>query len=216
MQNNLREYIDSVFSGAPNTVKTVEIKEEFFQNLCEKYYDLIAEGKSEEAAYNIAVASIGDVRELVRELQGLPMQYDAISQANQKNRQRRAVLTAVAVMLFITCAVPLIVFSDNRLGLTAMFGMIALATGLLVFGGMTKTKTDMAQNTMVEDFREWRGVNSHKRQIYKSISSAVWSLGLVAYFLLSFLTRAWHITWLIFPVIGAVNGIIRAAFDLSK
>jgi len=38
----------------------------------------------------------------------------------------------------------------------------------------------------------------------------------MAYFLLSFFTGAWHITWLIFPVIGAVNGIIKAGFDLSR
>ncbi|MCL2539736.1 MAG: permease prefix domain 1-containing protein [Oscillospiraceae bacterium] len=215
MYNKLREYIDGVFSEAPQTIKTIEVKEEFYLNLCEKYGDLLAEGKNEESAYNIAVASIGDVRELIRELQGLPQQYSEISAANQVNRQRRAVLTSVAIMLYVVCVTPLFIFR-GEVGLPLMFGIIAVATGLLVFSGLTKTRGDMAGNTVVEDFREWRGQNNRNRQIYKSISAAVWSLGLAAYFLLSFFTNAWHVTWLIFPLIGALNGIIKAAFDLTR
>ena len=55
MNNRLREYIDNLFATAPSNRKTVEVKEEILQNLTDKYNDLIAEGKNEDVAFNIAV-----------------------------------------------------------------------------------------------------------------------------------------------------------------
>ena len=68
MENKLRAYMDHLFQDVPNTKKTVEVKEEILQNIVDKYHDLVAEGKSEEAAYNIAIASIGDLDELLASL----------------------------------------------------------------------------------------------------------------------------------------------------
>lgn len=43
----------------------MEIKEEILQNTIDRYNDLKAGGKSDEAAYNIAIAGIGDVDYLI-------------------------------------------------------------------------------------------------------------------------------------------------------
>ena len=64
MENRLREYMDDLFGEIPPTKQAVELKEEILQNLIDKYHDLLAEGKSPEAAFNISVASVGDVDEL--------------------------------------------------------------------------------------------------------------------------------------------------------
>lgn len=50
MENKLRAYMDHLFQDVPNTKKAVEVKEEILQNIVDKYHDLVAEGKSEEAA----------------------------------------------------------------------------------------------------------------------------------------------------------------------
>lgn len=68
MDENLRNYVEKLFESAPHTMKVVEIKEEILQNTIDRYHDLLAEGKSEQAAYNIAVAGIGDVEELLHSL----------------------------------------------------------------------------------------------------------------------------------------------------
>lgn len=215
MNHNLRDYIDRVFAGAPQTVKTVEMKEEFLQNLTDKYNDLLAEGKSEEAAFNIAVAGIGDVSGIVGELQGLPQRYERVAEETRQKKQRRAVLTSIAVALYILCIVPIFIL-QNEIGLIIMFAVIAAATAIVIYGSMTKSRDVMAPDTMVEEFREWRGQNNRSRDMYKAVGSAIWALGLVAYFLISFGTGAWHITWVIFLLIGAVNGIIKAMFDLGR
>lgn len=68
MNDRLREYVNGIFNGVPMNKETIEFREELLQNLDEKYADLIKEGKSEQAAYNIAVAGIGDVQSLLNEI----------------------------------------------------------------------------------------------------------------------------------------------------
>ena len=215
MNNRLREYIDNLFATAPNNMKAVEVKEEILQNLTDKFNDLIAEGKSEDVAFNIAVASIGDVSDLIRELQGLPQQYSKIAEENGRQKQRSALLTAIAIGFYIMSPVPVIML-QNEIGVVFLFVFIAIATGILVFNGITKSKNQPVPDTMVEEFKEWRERNSGKNQLQKSVLSAIWAVGVVIYFLISFSTGAWYITWVIFLVIAAVEGIVKALFDMSK
>ena len=68
MNDKLRNFIESLFEDAPKTKQTIELKEEMLQNLIDKYNDLVDSGKSSEAAYNIATASIGDINELISQI----------------------------------------------------------------------------------------------------------------------------------------------------
>ena len=107
MENKLRAYMDHLFQDVPNTKKAVEVKEEILQNIVDKYHDLVAEGKSEEAAYNIAIASIGDLDELLASLKDssqTPNQMD--SENYMAWRKKSAIRISVAIMLpssFIFC-----------------------------------------------------------------------------------------------------------------
>jgi hypothetical protein len=215
MNNRLREYIDNLFATAPSNAKAIEVKEEILQNLTDKYNDLIAEGKSEDVAFNIAVATIGDVSDLVRELQGLPQQYNKISEENEKRQNKNALMTAVAIGLYIFSPVPVILI-QNEIGLVFLFAFIGIATGLLVYNGISKSRNQPVPDTMVDEFKEWRERNSGKTQLRKSVISAIWAIGVVIYFLVSFSTGAWYITWVIFLILGAIEGIVKALFDMSK
>ena len=53
-------------------------------------------------------------------------------------------------------------------------------------------------------------------ELRKSLDSMIWVIGLAVYFILSFITGAWYITWLIFPLTGAVKGLVRAILDLKE
>lgn len=213
MKDKLREYIDTIFIEAPHSIKSVEIKEEILQNLQDKYYDLLAEGKSEEAAYNIAVASIGDFSELINELkQGEVPDMDDPAKRNH----RSALFTSIAISLYIMSVIPAILVG-GKVGPILLFLFVAAATGLLIYNNMTKPSAKNRDNTMAGEFQEWRESSSEKRQVLRSITATLWALTLVIYFLVSFLTmHYWHLTWLIFLVAGAVNSIIKAVFDLKK
>ena len=55
-----------------------------------------------------------------------------------------------------------------------------------------------------------------KRRLRKGVRDLIWAVGLAVYFLLSFATMAWYITWVVFPIVGAVQGLTMAVWDLKE
>ncbi len=53
-------------------------------------------------------------------------------------------------------------------------------------------------------------------KILKQIDDIVGIIGVAIYFLVSFITMAWHITWIIFIIIGMINQIVRLIFMLKE
>lgn len=210
----LRDYICDEFekADAPDSKAAVELKEELIQNLTDKCSDLMAEGKTSDAAYNIAVAGLGDIGALVMQLR----HNDSAGEAErQRERRRHAALTAIAVMLYIMCVIP-VIFSGvigELTGVVLMFVMIAVATGLIIYSNMTKSKPQ-AGDTMVEDFQEWNRYSKSKRSAFRAITAALWALTVAIYIIVSFTTMAWHITWIIFLIAAAVEGIVKAVIEL--
>ncbi|MBB2182133.1 hypothetical protein H0486_04495 [Lachnospiraceae bacterium MD1] len=215
MNDKLRRYIDNLFIDVPQTKSMIELKEEMLQNLIEKYQDLIAEGKSEEAAYNIAIAGIGDISSLIKD-----MDCQRVSNVNiEAARQKAALLTSVSVMLYILSIVPLLVsLRSGHLfyGLVGVVVMITLATGVIIYNGMTKPRLNSGDQTMVEEFREWQSEKFERGKARISISFAVWSILVVIYLIVSFLTFAWYITWIVFIIGVAIEALINVYFIWKK
>ena len=209
MNEKLRRYIDDLFANAPSTVRAVELKEELFQNLTDKYNDLIAEGKSEEAAYNIAIASIGDVDSLIS---GLTGERRAASETGKK---RSAILTAIAIALYILCPVPVIWLQDEG-GIVLLFVFIAVATALLIYNGVTRERYVKADDTMVEEFKEWKQHGKQKNKATEAIIGSFWLIAVCVYIVVSFMTGAWHITWIIFLIAAAIASLIKGLFMLKQ
>lgn len=205
--------MDELFSDAPVNRKTVELKEEMLRNLTDKYNDLIAEGKTEEAAYNIAVASVGDITSLLEELnrdKNTLSSYD-----NTPEKRKHALLTAISVSLYILAIIPIFILQDER-GLIAMFAIAAVATAIIIYSSMTKPRYEKLDETLVEDFKAWKAQSTENNELYKAITSLLWTATTVIYIVVSFKTGAWHITWLIFLIASAVGAVIKAVFELLK
>ncbi|HWS29742.1 MAG TPA: permease prefix domain 1-containing protein [Clostridia bacterium] len=216
MEAKLRAYVETLFEQAPKTRKAYELKEEMIQNLVEKYHGLCDEGKPQEVAYNIAVSSIGDTSELIA---GLSEPMAPLTPEEQKKKNLYAGLTALAVMLYIVSIIPLIALSETGreiLGLMLMLILVAAATGLIIYISMTKSRYQKTEDTMVEDFKEWKATKDNRNEVFKSVKSALWMLVVVTYFIVSFGTGAWHISWVIFLIGAAVEQIVRAVFQLKK
>lgn len=52
-------------------------------------------------------------------------------------------------------------------------------------------------------------------KLRKSINGLITTLTLVLYFVISFATMAWYITWVIFPLSAAIQNVIKACFELK-
>ena len=166
MKTKLKDYIDTIFADAPQSYRAYELKEEMYTDLCEKYDDLIAEGKTPAAAYHAVISGVGDISELIEELKreagadtskSSESYYyeEAPSHARRaytveeqetirKYRNRGAVMTALSVAMYTTCWLPLVILGalwdgvGGIVGLCVMFLMIATATALNIIHGMTK------------------------------------------------------------------------------
>ena len=212
MKAQLEKYVELLFAGSP---ASEDMMQEILQNTLDKYDDYIAQGKSPEAAYRLAISGIGDISELLGQEQNSPVPQSP-THTNTDYRGRpikpmwKKVLTAVAVGLYILCAVPLIILSEagyDTLGVISAISIAAVATVAIIIasGGESNTQKE-------KDDDEDR----NQPPLQKAINSLVDVLGLIAYLFISFQTGAWHITWVIFPIIAALNGIVRAIFDLSR
>lgn len=64
----LRDYIDELFKGVSVNEKSENIKQEILQNLEEKVFYLMEQGKEEEDAINKTIVEFGDIEDLKEEL----------------------------------------------------------------------------------------------------------------------------------------------------
>ena len=220
MNEKLRAYVEKLFKDAPKTIQIVELKEEILQNTLDRYNDLLAEGKSEEAAYNISVAGIGDVSSLIDSLTAPVASSGYTREEIADNGKKRSLLLSAAVALYILCVVPPVIFDEidglEPLGIVLMFVMAAAATAIVIYREGIKLRYNKSAGTVVEDFKEWNRDTKERKSVLSAVNGAVWALTLIIYLTASFLSGAWFITWLIFFIGGAVTNIIKAIFDLTR
>ncbi|MCF2652259.1 permease prefix domain 1-containing protein [Anaeromassilibacillus senegalensis] len=226
MEYNIRAYVDELFCDAPDTQRAYEMKVELVQNLLDKYNDLVASGKSEEDAYNITIYGIGDISELLEEMRREEPQPvrgaegTSYYTAMYYFRRRSAAIIAVSVMLYIFSVIPVIVLgamsthSHNGdmmavFGVAGMFVFIGIATGLIIWNGITSPKRSDPPEVVIDLYNRKKGGSDHT-PLLRAIDSAFWLIVLAVYFLLSFMTGRWDITWILFIAAPAISGILHA------
>lgn len=142
MEPKLRQYIENLFVNAPNTKQAYELREEIISNTIERYHDLLAEGRTQGDAYNLAISGIGNINELLQELGAQP-----VAQKKYTDEQlgvikgRHSIFLCIAIVMYILCTTPCIILGTTSLASISpaiMFVMISVATGLIIYANMTK------------------------------------------------------------------------------
>lgn len=208
----IKDYVNELFENTPKTRKTEEFKEELLANLLDKYYDLLENKVDDEVAYNKVISSIGNIDNL--------FEIDPMTMTKESwDKRKSAKITAIAVMMYVLCPVSVIIFETigmETLGIVIMFVLIAGATGMLIYNNMTKPQYLKQDDTLVEEFKEWKSATTKARRVRNSISIAMWAIINAIYLLLSFTTGAWHITWIIFVIGAAFEKAIKAYFEYKE
>ena len=206
MREQLQQYVELLFAGAKDCE---DIRQEILQNTLDRYDDLIAEGKVPEAAYRLAISGIGDINEIFGTSEPpLPrMQPSRQPATEDPDTPAKKLMRAVAVGLYILCAIPLIVLSEldmEILGLCGTLAIAAIATVLIILG----SKKDLEEETPARKEKL-----TPEEAANKSIGSVIGAIGLGAYLILSIMTGAWHLTWVIFPLTSAAKHIVLACLS---
>lgn len=220
MSAKIKNYIEVLFSDVPRTKKSVELKEEMLSNMTDRYNDYVAEGKSENQAYSLVVANLGDIDEMLAEV--MPTESDK-KQADFY-RVRNAKNITIAVVLYILSPFSLIAISEiggafisgvdmGTVGVLVMFLLIAIATGILVYNSMSMPKEF---KTPDEDdaFSQKLSKTPEGRKL-KAAMNIYWSIITILYFCISFLSGAWSITWIIFLIAGVLDSIIKTIYEIK-
>ena len=133
-----------------------------------------------------------------------------IIEAKKENKKAKfARNIAISVALYILSLVAIIASStigQEILGVCLFFTIIAIATGIIIYSSIVYGK-EKEEKTKQE---------KRKDEVGKAVTDIIGLIGVVVYFLVSFTTGAWHITWIIFLIIGVCNAIVRLIFGLKK
>lgn len=196
MKDKIQKHIDVLFTDAPKTRKTMELKEELTQNTIEKYEDLVSDGYREEDAFQNVIGSIGDVSELFEDLE-----EKNLLTLPEADRKKKATLTAIAVGLYIFAGVVFLFFSliqntsyqfgvdyfDYNLFGLVLAGLICIApTCMLVYAAHMYPSFHKKEESLVEDYKEARYTANREKAIKSSVSALIWILTITLYFIISF------------------------------
>ena len=206
----LEKYIEYLFENAPDTKEAKEMKEEILSNLMEKYNDLLADGYSESEAYDIAVRGLGDITGLIDKLERPAEKLMFTKEEIMADKRRSAIITSIAVGLYILCVVPVLIFGEAGSGVPGvvlMFVMIAAATVMLIYNNMTR---------LVKDDDDEDEEERNLPPVLRAVNSVITAITLVVYLALSFVTGAWHITWVIFIISSLTKKLVKAIFELKE
>jgi len=216
MISRIRNYITKAFEDVPKTKKSIDMQEELISNLIEKFNDQLKAGKSEEEAYTAVIAGIGDLSELT---EGLKERH-VLSVPTAQQRKTSALFVSTAVMIYILSPMALIfsseVLKQEILGLMTMFAMIAIATGLLVFHFISRPKYNREDETMIEEFKEWKASRDKNKALFDALSASFWLIIVALYFYVNFTYGWWSFSWIIFILGAAIQNILKAIFELSR
>jgi len=127
----------------------------------------------------------------------------AAKEMNIKTNYARNLAISIGLYIFSLTALILFAAGFNQpvAGVCAFFTFIAIATGLIIYNSIMygkkrkKEKNDSLQTKLVIE--------------------VVNTLCVVLYFLVSFITNAWHITWIIFIIMASVDTIIKLLFSVK-
>lgn len=224
MNEKMQNHIELLFENAPQTRKAFELKEELLANSEERYQDLIISGISPDNAFKNVINSIGNVSELFQGLEEINTEDKIELDARIK---KTALIKTVSVGIFIFSVVVLIAFSllDDTMnsdidftlvGFILMILLDIIPTCMLVYISSLYPKYRKQEDTIVEDFKEWKSDSIKMKSIKTASTCVLWASTILLYFAISFATFAWYATWIIFLVALCIQTIMELLFRLKE
>lgn len=127
---------------------------------------------------------------------------------NKDNKKKRALIIAIAIFLYFLALIWIIIsevtFNLNEgIMIGGFFLLCGIATCMLTYQGIVLATT-------ITKKRKEKTANEKKRDGVIELTSIIFT---IIYLLTSFLTGAWHLTWLIWLVYAAVEAIIKIIFN---
>ena len=127
------------------------------------------------------------------------------NQIKQKSAQiiSSSILIFIIAIAFASIGTSVMMWNPVIVGCTFLV-IVGFGVARIVKHYMSVPKFDKTKKEIKQD------------KILKQIDDIVGIIGVAIYFLVSFITMAWHITWIIFIIIGMINQIVKLIFMLKE
>lgn len=217
MNENIRKEVNILFQNAPNTKRANDLKDEIISNAEDKYEDLIKQGKNEEEALQTVIKEIGNVDELIEELnKNNPIHTEYVEEARKKTGLVVSICVGLYILSIIACVVLDELGLPDFITASSFLSIAGISTCVLIYHFMTKPKYVKYEDTIVEEFKEWKGKKDKNKEIKKTIDSILWTLTVIVYLVISFTFGIWYISWIIFLIASLIENIIKLIFKLGE
>ena len=159
---------------------------------------------------------MGDVDAMIAEV----MPDEEFRREAQHYCRRNARNTAIGVALYIlgsALVVASALVDQEQIQILSVVGLLILAaaaTALIVYSHMS-TPREFKEVDEDEAWARELQKTPEGRKV-KAILSIYWPVVTVIYLAVSFLTFAWHITWVIWPLAAILSGIFRVIWELRN
>ncbi len=170
----------------------------------------------------IATALAGRRWEYIERKKGFELSYGVDGMVHEKRAayySKHTALTVTGVVLCIFCAVPLIATGGLGMELLSviMIDVLLIICGVGVFcfvlGGI---QYDAYENLLAGDRRLSAKKHVKKQKTTEALFSEIyWLVVTAVYFIWSFSTGAWHISWLTWVIGGAIFTILKLIYKVK-
>ncbi len=127
-------------------------------------------------------------------------------------RKKMGEVTSTSILIYIvSIAVFIVAVSSTNMDSVIAVGLLIIACGYATVR-IVKCCMSLPKFEELKEDKEKKEEN----QILKSIDCIIWCLITFIYFVISFSTMAWHITWLIFLIGTVITEIVKLVFLLKE
>lgn len=123
-------------------------------------------------------------------------------------KQKSAEVVCSSILIFIVA----VAFAGIGTAVMMWNPVVVGCTFLIIIGfGVTRIVKHYMSIPKFEKTKE----EEKQDKIVKQINDIIGEIGVAIYFIISFITMAWHITWVIFIIIGMINEIVKLIYMLK-
>lgn len=196
----------------PKTVEDVkkDLKEKVVLSLLDKilYYESI--GKDIDYAFNKVVSQMGDINEYIKNI-------DVTEDVLPEKDKHSIVILIISIVLYVISIIPVMIDSTSFLGLLMSLILIVIATLVFIYYNAPyimhylNIGKALIHNKKYEKDDVKKLIEADPR--FKTSIGILWAVTAVVYFIISFWSADWHITWLIFLIGMCFDNIGRSIFE---
>ena len=192
----IKNYLEAMFAGLPNTAEVRKAKAELLQMMEDKYNELISEGKSENTAVGTVISEFGNLDELAEDLgltrevnesrareSELNLRYVTMEEAQSylSSRGRRSLFLSLGILLCIISVGWPILFAESQelIGVVLMFTSIAVGVGFIVFSSFLTSEWRFLKYTPCRIDMATADTVNERRHAFEPVRALCVSLGVI-------------------------------------